>query len=138
MSSMRGASFISQSLNSRDMEETLISVGIEVMLLEASENFLDMALVFFFGVGVDEYVVEIYQNTNIEQVAKDVIHEVLESGGCIGESKRHYVPFKGAIVSLESHLPFIALSDSDQMVGMPEVDFHFSLAWAVKEVSNAR
>ena len=50
------------------------------------------------------------------------------------------MPFKGAIASLESHLPFIALSDSDHMVGVPEVDFQidFGVAWAVKEVSNTR
>ena len=95
------------------MEETLIGVGVEMMLSEASENFLDMASVFFFGVGVDEYVVEVYQYTNIEQVTEDVIHEALESGRCVGESERHYVPFEGAVASPESHLPFIALSDSD-------------------------
>ena len=39
------------------MEKTLIGAGIEVMLLELSENFLDMALVFFLGVGVDEDVI---------------------------------------------------------------------------------
>ena len=39
------------------MEETFISVGVEVMLSELSENFSDMALVFFLGVRVDEYVV---------------------------------------------------------------------------------
>ena len=77
-----------------------------------------MASVFFLGVRVDEYVVEVHQYTNIEQVAEDIIHEALESGGCIGESKRHYTPFEGAIVSLESHLPFIALMDLDQMVGV--------------------
>ena len=122
------------------MEETLIGAGIEVMLSEASENFLDMALVFFFGVGVDEYVIEVYQNTNIEQVTKDIIHEALESGGCIGESERQYMPFEGAIASPESCLPFITLLDSDQMIGMPEVDFQidFGLVQAVKEVSNAR
>ena len=36
------------------MEETFIGMGVEVMLLESSENFSDMALVFFLGVGVDE------------------------------------------------------------------------------------
>ena len=95
------------------MEETLIGAGVEMMLLEASENFSDMVLAFFFGVGVDEYVIEVHQYTNIEQVAKDVIHEVLESGRCVGESKRHNAPFEGAIASPESRLPFIALSDSD-------------------------
>ena len=94
------------------MEETLISAGIEMMLSEASENFSDMASVFFLRVGVDEYVVKVHQYTNIEQVAEDVIHEVLESGRCIGESKRHYVPFKGAVASPESCLPFVALLDS--------------------------
>ena len=105
------------------MEETFIGAGVEVMLSEASENFLDMASVFFLRVRVDENVVEVHQYTNIEQVAKDVIHEALESGRCVGESERHYVPFKGAVTSPESHVPFITLLDSDQMVGVPEVNF---------------
>ena len=105
------------------MEETLISAGIEVMLLEALENFSDMVSVFFLRVGVDEYVIKVHQYTNIKQVAEDIIHEVLESSRCIGESERHYMPFEGAVASLESCLPFIALSDSDQMVGVPEANF---------------
>ena len=95
------------------MEETLIGTGVEMMLLEVSENFSDMVSVFFLGVRVDEYVVEVHQYTNIEQVAEDVIHEALESGRCIGETERHYMPFKGAIASPESHLPFVTLSDLD-------------------------
>ena len=105
------------------MEETLIGTGVEMMLSEALENFSDMASVFFLRVQVDEYVVEVHQHTDIEQVTEDVIHEVLESGRCVGESERQYAPFEGAIVSPESRLPFVALSDLDQMVGMPEVDF---------------
>ena len=95
------------------MEETLIGVGVEMMLLEASENFSDMASVFFLGVQVDEYVIEVHQYTNIKQVAKDIIHEALESSRCVGESERHYTPFEGAVTSLESRLPFAALSNSD-------------------------
>ena len=110
------------------------------MLLEASENFLDMTSVFFLGVGVDEYVIKVHQYTNIKQVTKDVIHEVLESSRCIGESKRHYTPLEGAVASLESCFPFIALLNSDQMVSMPEVNFQidFGFVGAVKEVGNAR
>ena len=94
-----------------------------MMLLEVSENFLDMASAFFLGVGVDEYVVEVHQYTNIEQVTEDVIHEALESGRCVGKSERHHTPFEGAVVSLESCLPFVTLSDLDQMVGGLEVNF---------------
>ena len=45
-----------------------------------------------------------------------------------------------AVASPEGHLPFIALSDLDQMVGMLKVDFQidFSLVWAVKEVRDVR
>ena len=42
------------------MEETLISVGIEMMPSEVLENFSDMVSVFFLRVGVDEYVVEVH------------------------------------------------------------------------------
>ena len=64
----------------------------------------------------------------------------MESGGCVGESERHYTPFKGAVASPESCFPFIGLPDSDQMVSMPEVNFQidFGLVWAVKEVGNVR
>ena len=105
------------------MKETLIGAGVEVMLLEVSENFSDMVSVFFLRVRVDENVVEVHQYTNIKQVAKDIIHEALESGRYVGESERHYTPFEGAIASLESRLPFVTLLDLDQMVGVPEVNF---------------
>ena len=77
-----------------------------------------MASVFFLRVRVDEYVIEVHQYTNIKQVTEGIIHEVLESSGCIGESERHYAPFEGAVASLESCFPFVALLDLDQMVGM--------------------
>ena len=105
------------------MEEAFIGMGVEVMLSEVLENFSDMALVLFFGVRVDKYVVQVHQYANIEQVAKNIIHKVLESSGCIGESKGHYVPFKRAIASPESCLPFVAFMDLDQMVGVLEVNF---------------
>ena len=81
-----------------------------------------------------------YTNTNIEQVAENIIHEALESSRCVGESERHYMPFEGAVASPESCLPYIALLYSDQMVGVLEVDFQidFGLVQAVEEVSNAR
>ena len=59
------------------MEETLISVGIEMMPSEVLENFSDMPSVFFLRVGVDENVIEVHQYTNIKQVTEDIIHEVL-------------------------------------------------------------
>ena len=101
-----------------------------------AEYLTDVLFVLFFGVGVDEDVIQVYQHASIGEVTKDVIHEVLEGGGHVHKSKRHDTPFKGAIAGAESGLPFITLSDSDQMVHIPEVDFQidFGLVQAVKEV----
>ena len=105
------------------MEETLISTGVEVMLLEMVEYLVNMPFVLFFGVRVDEDVIQVYHHAYIEQVNKDVIHEVLESSRHICESEGHDMPFKGAIAGAESGLPFIAHTDVDHMVCVAEVDF---------------
>ena len=93
------------------------------MLSEMEEYLMDMPFVPFFGVRVDEDVVQVHQHAYIEHVTKDVIHKVLESSGCICKSKGHDAPFKGAIAGAESGLPFIALTDVDQMVCGVKVNF---------------
>jgi hypothetical protein len=39
--------------------------------------------------GINEDVVEIYNDTNVEEVGEYGVHEALESGWRIGESHRH-------------------------------------------------
>ena len=101
-----------------------------------AEYLTDVLFVLFFGVGVDEDVIQVYQHASIGEVTKDVIHEVLEGSGHVHKSKRHDTPFKGAIAGAESGLPFITLTDADQVECMVEVDFQIDscLIWAVKEV----
>ena len=48
---------VAQILDGGDVEEAFISTSIEMMLLEVLENFLDIVLVLFLRVRVDEYVV---------------------------------------------------------------------------------
>ena len=63
---------------------------------------------------------------------------MLKSGRHICKSKRQDTPFKRAIVGMESSFPFIALTDTDQVVCMTEVNFCIEscLSWAVKEVGD--
>ena len=65
---------------------------------------------------------------------------MLESSICVGESKGHYTPFKGALASLESHFPFVTLLDLDQVLCVLEVNFQIDigLVQAVEEVGNVR
>ena len=52
------------------------------MLLEASEYFMDM-FAMIFGV-VREDIIEIDNNSDVEKVSEDVIHETLKGCRCIG------------------------------------------------------
>ena len=58
---------------------------------------------------------------------------MLKSGRHVCKSEGHDTPFKGAVAGVESGFPFIALSDTDQVVCVTEVDFCIEtcLLWAV-------
>ena len=109
------------------------------MLSEATEYLADMLYMLFFRVRIDEDVIQVYQHAYIEQVTEDVIHKTLKSGRCIRKSKGHDTPFEGAVAGAESGFPFIALSDTDQVVRMTEVNFRIEscLSQAVEEVGDA-
>ena len=109
------------------------------MLLEVAEYLADMPYMLFFRVGIDKDVIQVYQHAYIEQVAKDIIHEVLNSSGHICMSEGHNALFKGAVAGAESCLPFITLMDTDQMVHVMKVDFQIESCCmqAVEEVGDA-
>ena len=93
------------------------------MLLESFEYFSDMDAVVFFIFGEDEYVVKVYHDVDIKDVAEYVVHEVLEYSWGIGESKGHDLIFEEAITSPECCFPFIAFSNTDIGIADPEIDF---------------
>ena len=121
------------------MEVTFISTGVQVIFVKALEDLTDMFMVLFHVVRVDEDVIQVDEDTYIENVREDVIHEVLKSCWCISQTEGHNTPFKSAIVGVEGGFPFITFMDSNEVVGVLQVDFgiHGSLSWAVKEVRDA-
>jgi hypothetical protein len=100
------------------VELTFARSSIESISMESAKDFLDMSLVLGHVVGIDEDVVEVYNDTNIQHVAEDVVHKVLKSSGPIGKSKQNNQPFKQAIVSVEGGFPFITISYVEEVVGM--------------------
>ena len=82
--------------------------------METTENLANMFLMSCWVSGVNEDV--------IKEIREDAIHKPLECGRHIGETKRHYTPLKGAIVSVEGSLPLIAFSYADEVVCMVEVN----------------
>ena len=91
------------------------------MLSELSEYFTDMFIMLLGVIREDQNVIEINNNSNVKKILEDVIHETLGSGRCISQTKGHDMPFKRAIASTESGLPFVTFSYVDQVISMSEV-----------------
>ncbi len=72
-----------------------------------------MYAVFLLGVGVYQDVIEVANRRNIEEIPEYFIDESLEGRRRIGESKRHYLPFKGSIACSEGSFGFVFLRYSD-------------------------
>jgi hypothetical protein len=65
-------------------------------------------VLFIFG--IDENIVQIYDDEDVSHVAEYVVHEVLESGGSVGHSEWHYQVFERSVTSSESGFPFMTFS----------------------------
>jgi len=74
------------------------------------------------SLGINEDVVEIDDDPKIEEVHKDVIHEVLEGCGGTGKALGHDTPLIQSISGSEGGFPLIAFHNPDQVIGMLEVD----------------
>ena len=105
------------------MEGTLIGMGVKSVLSESSEYLSDMFPVVIKIIGVDQNVVQINENTYIQEIRENIIHKTLKSGRGIGKSEGHNTPLKRAILSAECSFPFITFTDPDKMIGMPDVRF---------------
>jgi len=68
--------------------------GIKASLVEMLKYFFSMPVMFGHIIQVDEYIIQIDHNTDIQEIGENVIHELLKSHRSIGETERHYKPFK--------------------------------------------
>ncbi len=89
-------------------------------------------------VGINEDTVKVYNYGNVKHVRENIVHEALECHGSIGESKRHDMPFKGAITCPEGCFPFITFSYVYKMISMSKIKFGVDAGGArgVEEVRN--
>ena len=59
------------------------------MFSQTGQDFSDVLRMFRGIVGVDEDVVEVDDDVDVKKVAKDVLHETLESSGGVAEAEGH-------------------------------------------------
>src|SRR5882724_3626934 len=69
-------------------------MGKKSVSAESVEYFPNVGFVLRNVVGIDEDVVQIYDDYDINHICEHVIHESLKSGRCISKPFRHYQPLK--------------------------------------------
>ena len=115
------------------MELTLVSPSIELVSMESGKDFPDVGRVLLRIVGVYQDIIQVYYYKDINHVGEDVIHEPLETRQGIGEPLGHHQPLERPIPGPEGGLPFVAIGDADEVVGMSQVNLGIDpgLAWSI-------
>src|SRR5882724_1221884 len=114
---------VSEVFAGSDMELAFVCMGKQYIGAEPMKYFLHMSFVLGNVVGIDENVVQIYNDNDVNHICEDVIHKSLKSCQSISKPFRHYQPFEGTIMGPEGSFPFISGCDPNEMVCVPEVDF---------------
>jgi len=76
------------------VELTFVCTGKKSISTESVEYFPNVEFVLGNIVGIDEDVIQIYDDYNVNHIHEDVIHKYLKSGRCISKPFRHYQPLE--------------------------------------------
>ena len=105
------------------METTLLEVGKKAVFSQFLKNPSDGTDVSLAWVlGVDKDVIKVNNDEDIKFLGQDLVNVALEASRGVRQPKRHYLVLEVAVLSLESHLPFIALFYPHPMVSTREVE----------------
>src|SRR5882724_9491712 len=107
---------VSEVFTGSDVELAFVCTGKQSISMEPTKYFLNMSFVFGNVVGIDENVIQIYDDN-------DVDHKSLKSCWSISKPFGHYQPFEGTIMGPEGSLPFVSGGNPNEMVCMLEVNF---------------
>src|SRR5882724_6592024 len=120
------------------MELVFVCTGKKSISAESVEYFLNMGFVLRNVVGIDEDVIQIYDDYNFNHICGNVIHKSLKCSRCVSKPFRHYQPLEGTIVGSECSLPLISRLYPYKMVHMLEIDLGVGscLLWCIWEVGN--
>ena len=76
------------------MKFAFLCFGIKTNLVEILEYFFHMSVMFRHVIQVDEYIIQIDNDTDIQKIRENIVHEFSEGRESIGKTKEYYRPFK--------------------------------------------
>src|SRR5436305_8367581 len=92
----------------------------------------------FFSFSIDQDVINIDNDSFIDQITKNMVHELLKDGGCITQAPRYNCELKCPIPSLKSHFLLMSCRNTNQIIAILQVKFcepaqHGPLGWSSEE-----
>ena len=104
------------------MKSTLFQVGEQQELPELLQHPLygrDVSISVI--IGIDEDVVQIYDNKDIKLFSKNLVDVSLEAGWRVGEIERHHLILEVTVLGSECDFLLVFFADSHSMVDTGEV-----------------
>src|SRR5882724_11458928 len=103
-----GRQHVSEVFTRSDVELAFVCTGKKSISTESVEYFPNVEFMLGNIVGIDEDVIQIYDDYDVIHICENVVHKSLKSGGCISKPFRHYQPLKGTIAGSKCSLPFVS------------------------------
>ena len=128
-----------QKVNFFLMKTTLFQVDKQVVFSEFSKEPLDsfhVTLTSIFGINQD--VIEVYNNKNIKFFRQDFVNIALEAGGGVKRTKRHNLVLEIVVPYLKNCFPLVTLLDTHLMICVYSVQLSKTLGatQAIKKLAN--
>ena len=80
-----------------------------------------MGYVRLEGRGEDQDVIDIDDDTDVEEVSEDVVYEGLEDRGRVGKAIRHNLVLIVALGGDKGCLPFVPFTDTDEVISTSKI-----------------
>jgi hypothetical protein len=75
------------------------------------------------GVGINQEIIQIYDEELIEKFAEGIVHVVLKGAGGVTETERHYCILEQPIATTEGCLPLLSCGHAQSIVSVPNIEF---------------
>ncbi len=112
---------MAEESDSGGVKLTLLCFDKQAVLQEPMEDLTDMLDVFCLTLGKDEDIIQVDKHKSAQHISKHVIDETLKNGRWVRQAKRHNQVLKMSQGGVESRLPFVPLTNSDQVIGIAEI-----------------
>uniref|UniRef100_A0A0W0GFU7 Uncharacterized protein n=1 Tax=Moniliophthora roreri TaxID=221103 RepID=A0A0W0GFU7_MONRR len=132
--------YVAKKLALGYMELAFLGIIEQAMLLKLLKDLLDMLLVVIHVFRVDEDVIEVDDNTDVQQVSENGVNKMLESSRSVCQSFRNDIPLVRAISGVKCSFPLVTISDPYKMVCMAEVELCIDRGFAqsIEQVGDER